>query len=56
MNKYIINLIDNKSNKLEDKEFYSSLNKKEFIKQLKNDLKLQGYGKIMFLEVSQEAL
>ena len=53
MKTYIVDLIDNKSNRLENKEFYSILNKKDFRKQLKKDLKEQGYGKIMFLKIEE---
>lgn len=49
--KYIVNLKDNRGNDFEDKEFYSSLNKTEFRKWLRQELKRQGYGKILYLKI-----
>lgn len=51
--KYIVNMQDNLGNAFEDKEFYSILNKKDFKKWLREELKKQGYGKIMLLEIKE---
>lgn len=53
--RYIVNLQDNKGNAFEDKTFYSTLNKIEFRKWLRQELKKQGYGKILHLEIKEEA-
>lgn len=52
--KYLVNMIDNLGNSFEDKEFYSIYDKKEFRKWLRKELKQQGYGKIMLLEIKEE--
>lgn len=54
--KYIVNLQDNLGNSFIDKEFYSILNKIEFKKWLRADLKNKGYGKIVYLEIKGEVI
>lgn len=51
--KYIVNLQDDKGNDFEDKTFYSTLNKIEFRKWLRQELKKQGYGKILYLKIEE---
>lgn len=53
MYSYLVNLIDNKSNRLEDKEYISMLEYKEFKKWLRQELKNEGYGKILYLQIKE---